>query len=247
VKFKEYIKKDIRETKVLLREIPALSLAVFSVALIVMNLLAGKLIVNTDIIALDAGIIVSWVSFLVMDTLVKRFGPKAATKITLIAILINLLVTGVFSIAAAVPGEWGEGHGDAIDRTIAGNWHVVLASTVAFTLSAIINNVLHFAVKKGFKNKPDSFLAYAVSSYTSTMIAQFIDNFAFALLFTFLNGWITLPAALSFAAVGAAVEILFQIIFSPIGYFVAEKWRKNGVGDKYLELLAGGKKETENL
>jgi uncharacterized integral membrane protein (TIGR00697 family) len=234
VKIKTVVKNEIAQTRLLLKSIPAITLAVFCVSLVAMNLLANKLIVNESWIALDAGIIVSWVAFLVMDMIVKRFGPRAAIRITIIGIIINLAAVAVFNIAAVLPGAWGNGADTEINATMAGSWRVLLASTLAFILSSITNNVLHFLIKRRFKNNPNGFSAYAVSSYTSTIIAQFIDNLAFALLFTFAMGWITFTAAVMFAAVGAAAELLCQIIFSPIGYRVAEKWRREGVGDEYL-------------
>ena len=230
-----FIKKELSELRVLLRCIPSLVLAVFAVSLVAMNLLANKLIVNLPWIALDAGIIVSWIAFLVMDTTVKRFGPKAAMQVTVVGIALNLLVVAIFNLGALIPGSWGEGADTAINATLSGSWHVLLASTTAFIASSLTNNLLHFSILRRMKNK-DGFGAYAVSSYVSTAVAQFVDNFVFALLFTFANGWITLTAAVMFAGVGAVAELLCQVIFSPIGYRVAERWRKDGVGEEYLRL-----------
>ena len=58
-----------------------------------MNILANKSInLGVSWLALDCGIIVSWVTFLIMDVIVKHFGPKAATEISILAIIINLLL-----------------------------------------------------------------------------------------------------------------------------------------------------------
>ena len=62
-KLKNWFKKDWNETKVLFRCLPALPFAILCGALIAMNILANKTIVNESWIALDAGIAVSWISF----------------------------------------------------------------------------------------------------------------------------------------------------------------------------------------
>ena len=46
-----------------------------------MNLLANKTLVQTEWIALDGGILISWLSFMCMDIITKHFGPKASNKI----------------------------------------------------------------------------------------------------------------------------------------------------------------------
>lgn len=232
-KIKEWAKKEWADTKLLFRSVPAITMSLFAVSIVIMNLLANKLIVNESWIALDAGILVSWLAFLTMDMLVKRFGPKASTKIVIAVSLINLLVVAIFNIAAVIPGMWGEGGDAELNATIAGSWQVLLASTVAFIAAGFVNNFMNWAILGRFKNRT-KFSVYAVSSYVSTALAQFIDNFIFAMLFTFMNGWITFTAAVMFAAVGAVVELICEIVFSPLGYRISEKWRKEGVGSEYL-------------
>ena len=39
------------------------------------------------------------------------------------------------------------------------------------------------------------------------------------------------------ALVGAVVELLCQVIFSPLGYKIASNWRKNGIGNEYIALV----------
>ncbi|MBO4217758.1 MAG: hypothetical protein J5940_07415, partial [Clostridia bacterium] len=64
---------------VLERSIPSAVAALFVVSVVAMNLLANKSVdTHTDWLALDCGIIFSWAVFLLMDTVTKRFGPRAA-------------------------------------------------------------------------------------------------------------------------------------------------------------------------
>ena len=64
------------ELKLLLRSIPSLTVTIFITATISMNLLANKSInLPFSWLALDCGIIVSWIIFLCMDMVTRRFGP----------------------------------------------------------------------------------------------------------------------------------------------------------------------------
>ncbi|MDY5937614.1 MAG: VUT family protein, partial [Bacilli bacterium] len=65
-----------------------------------------------------------------------------------------------------------------------------MGSTIAFLLSAFVNNFLNYLVGKLFKKHPDGFLAYASRTYISTAIGQFVDNLTFTLIVShFFFGW----------------------------------------------------------
>ena len=82
---KEWILNEKKETEILLRCIPATTVSLFVVSVICMNLLANKTLLQTSYIALDGGILISWLSFMCMDIITKYFGPKASNKIAVIA------------------------------------------------------------------------------------------------------------------------------------------------------------------
>ena len=80
------IKKVMEDYKVLLRSIPAATVSLFFVSVIMMNLLANKELISLPYLALDCGFVVSWVSFLCQDMICKRFGAKASIKISILAL-----------------------------------------------------------------------------------------------------------------------------------------------------------------
>ena len=104
-KIKTWLSTDWKETKILFRSIPALPFALLCAALIAMNFLANKTIVNESWIGIDAGIMVSWIAFLAGDMIVKRFGPKAALKVNLAAVGVQLVAVALFAIGGSLP--WG--------------------------------------------------------------------------------------------------------------------------------------------
>lgn len=240
MKIKNWIKNEFKETRDLLRKMPGMLIALFILALILMNLLANKSIdlgAASSWLALDAGILIAWLLFLVLDMMVRHFGPKAATRMTIVATLINVMVSIILLVAAKVPGMWGESYieggeivNTALDNTIAGTWYVLLGSTVAFVVSASVNNFVNWGLGKVVGGNNYSFKVYAIRSYVSTFMGQFVDNLIFAFIVSVnFFGWTSLQSIMC-ALTGAVVELFMQIVFSPIGYRISEKWRAKGLG-----------------
>jgi len=227
------------EMRILLRSIPATVVTLFVVSVVCMNLLANKTLVQLDWIALDGGILISWLSFMCMDIITKHFGPKASNRISLLAAAINLLTCMIFFVAGIIPSNAGDY--SAFDGIFGGTWFILLCSTIAFLCSAVINNTLNWLIGSAFKNDPDGRLAYAVRSYVSTFIGQFLDNFIFSLIVfvffapIFWDGfcWTVLQCAMC-ALTGAVAELIMEIAFSPVGYRITRRWKNESVGSEYL-------------
>lgn len=243
---KQKIINECKQFGALLRSVPAPLTVLFVLAVFAMNLLANKSIsLHVEWLALDCGIIFSWVTFLVMDMITKHFGPKAATQLSLLAIAINVACCLLFKIAAVIPGMWGESFvegleqpiNQALDNTFGGTWYVVLGSTIAFIASAIVNNTANWGIGKAFTGKKDGFGVYILRSYVSTAIGQFVDNFVFAAIVSHnFFGW-TWVQCLTCAATGMVAELICQALFTPLGYKVCRRWQQRGVGAEYLQLL----------
>lgn len=241
-KIKRFLKKEIHQSAVLLRSIPATVMTLFVVSVICMNLLANKTLLQLDWIALDGGILISWLSFMCMDVTTKHFGPGASNRISILAAGINLLTCLIFFIASSIPSN--AGNYSAFDGIFGGTWFILFGSTVAFLSSAVINNMLNHMIGTAFKDNPDGKLAYAMRTYASTFIGQFLDNFIFSIIVfvyfapLFWDGfsWTVLQCAMC-ALTGAVAELVMEIAFSPIGYRIVTSWKKNSVGKEYLELL----------
>ena len=239
---REWIRKEEIETTVLLRSIPSTVVSLFVVSVICMNLLANKTLVQTDWIALDGGILISWLSFMCMDIITKYFGPKASTKIAIFASAINVLTCLIFYLASIIPSTANDY--SAFDSVLGGTWFILLGSTIAFLTSAVINNFLNWTIGKAFQKNPDGKLAYAVQSYVSTFVGQFLDNFIFSIIVfvffapIFWNGfhWTVLQCAMC-ALTGAVAELIMEILFSPYGYRILMRWREHNVGMEYLTLI----------
>ena len=254
------IKSLAKETKILMRSIPSLVVAAYIVALVTMNLLANKLVpINTEYLLLDCGFFVSWAVFLTMDVVTRHFGPRAATILSVVGLICNLFVALLLFFCGKLPGSWGEAYipgsevviNTALDNTISGNWFVVFGSSLAFLSSAVVNNFLNFFIGRkvegnvvGMKagsiasTKKKNFGTFALRSYVSTFIGQFVDNLVFALVVSHTLFGLSLLQCMICAVTGAAAELLFEVVFSPIGYNVTKAWERDGVGSEYFRFVA---------
>lgn len=237
-----WFKRERIETALLLQCIPATTVSLFVVSVICMNLLANKTLIQTQWIALDGGILISWLSFMCMDIITKHFGPKASSKIAILASCINLTTCLIFYIASAIPSNADDY--SALDRILGGTWFILLGSTVAFLASAVINNFLNWTIGKAFIDNPDGGKAFAARSYISTFIGQFMDNLIFSLIVfvgfapIFWDGfhW-TVIQCITCALTGAVAELIMEIAFSPIGYKITQNWKKRNIGKEYIKYM----------
>ena len=260
---------DWEDWKLLFRSIPSIVIALFVLSVVLMNILANRELVNwvwvTDGpfagigLGLDCGFTVSWVSFLFMDSICKRWGPKASTKVSLFALFVNLVVTGIFALLMLSPGNWGAAYNTpdfmdvankALNSTLSGTWYVVVGSSVAMAVSAVVNSVINWVIGKAMKDKEEeiSFKKFAARSFISTGIAQFVDNLVFAMLVSMIFfGWTWWQVVIC-SLVGALFELLCEVVLSPIAFKMVRAWKKDNVGNEYLNyLIANGRGNEINL
>lgn len=232
--------------KILLRSIPATTVTLFVVSVVCMNLLANKTLLQLDWIALDGGILISWLSFMCMDIITRHFGPKASNSISVLAVAINLLTCLIFFVASMIPSNADDY--TAFNGIFGGTWFILLGSTVAFLSSALIHNSLNWFIGLAFKKNPHGKAAFAARTYVSSFVGQFSDNFIFSVIVfvffapIFWDGfcWTILQCAMC-ALTGAVAEVIMQIVFSPIGYRITQKWRQENVGKEYFDLMESEK------
>lgn len=248
------VKKELKETNLLLKNIPATIMTVFVLSVVLMNIFANKQLIEVgEWLALDCGMLISWVAFFSMDMIVRRFGPKASTRLTIVATLVNLAVSVVFFIVGSIPNNWGEAYmadgtinnqiNNALDSTISGTWFVLLGSTVAFCSSAIVHSCVSWLLRKTLKK--DDKKTYLICSYVSTSLGQLVDNLVFALIVS-LNffGWNILQCCLC-AVTGMLMELIFEFIFAPFGYKITKKWEDQRIGQEYVDIVLTGDKKCE--
>lgn len=241
-KIKTIIVNEVKDYKLLLRNAPTVTMIFFVLSVVFMNIFAGKELLNINYLALDCGFLLSWMSFLCMDMLTKRYGAKAAIKLSFFAVAVNLICCGIFFVMSKVGNHWSEFYSTgselsdaALNNTFGGTWYVLVGSMTAFAIAAIVNALINVSIGKLIKRK--NFFEYAVRSYVSTAFGQFVDNFVFASLVSVVFfGW-TWTQVVFCSLVGAGMELLSEVIFSPIGFKVCKKWEAEKVGNQYIDVI----------
>lgn len=245
------IKTINHEYSLLLNNIPSMVVCLFVMSVVLMNLLANKELLNTEYLALDCGFTLSWISFICMDIICKRYGPKASNMISILAVGVNLVVCIIFNLLSKAPGNWGEYYAymdnemissavnNSLNNTIAGTWYILLGSSIAMLVASLVNSSFNWLIGKSLKDKV-SYKSFATRSFISTAIAQFVDNFIFATLVSkIFFGW-TWTQVIVCSITGAVMELLCEVIFSPLGYKVSKKWEEENVGQKFIEYIKQG-------
>ncbi len=241
-----YLRKEWEETKVLLRNVPSLVTSVFILSVVCMNLLANKELYSSQYFCIDCGLSLSWISFLCMDCICKRFGAKASMKIAALAMLVNVVTVIIFKLLSMTPGRWGAYYSapDAataeyinagLNSTFGGTWYVVLGSAIAMFVSAIVNSLIN--EKIGRKVDKGGYKGFALRSFISSGIGQWVDNFIFSSLVSHVFfGW-NWTQVLICSTTSMVLELAAEALFSPVGYKISEEWKAEGVGTEYLNTV----------
>lgn len=235
--------KTLSSFRRMVREVPPIVAALMILSVVGMNLLANKSIdTGLSWLALDCGILFSWLAYLSMDILTHCCGPKVSSAMSVMALLLNLFMALIFFIASRIPGVWGESFvegsegviNSALDNTFGGTWYILLGSSIAFLASAFINSFLNYGIGKLFK-KELNFGEFAVRSYVSTFVAQFADNMIFALIVSkVFFGW-SLLQCFTCALTGAVLELVFEVVFSPVGYRISKRMMREKINSAISE------------
>ncbi len=239
-----YLQKEWEDLRILLRNVPSAVVSVFILSVVCMNLMAGRELYRSEYFCINSGLALSWIAFLCMDCICKRFGAKATTKISILAMFINMATALVFKLLCMTPGRWGAYYSAAdpevgqmihagIDATFGSAWYIVVGSATAMLLSTLVNAALNQAI--GARVDHGDFQGFAKRSLVSTVAAQWVDNFVFSAMVSHVFfGW-TWTQVLICSTTSMIIEALFEAAFSPLGYRISKDWEKNRVGECYLK------------
>lgn len=233
------------QSKDALRAIPGMVTAIFMLSIVMMNLLANKSIFNFPWLASTAGIFVSWITFLCMDSVCKRFGYKAATILNTVGMIVNLLSAILLMLIVKIPGIWAASYAGAteeiasainagLDATFSSTWYIVVGSALAMFLGGVVNSIMNHIVGVRLDNQ-GTYTEFAIRSVISTALGQFVDNFVFALFVSYIFfGW-TMQQVILCSFFMMLLELVFELVFSPIGYKLSKNWKRDKVGQYYIE------------
>lgn len=228
--------------RLLLNNVPAFVTVAFVVSTILMNFAASKVIFQWGKVAMTGGVLLSWTPFLCMDTVTKRFGARASIMLNVLSAVGNVFAVLFMHLIAIIPGN-GQDY-SSFNSVYTSVWFIVLGSTVAFVISGVANSLLNVLVGKIFKKNPNGGFAFFIRSYVSTFIGQAIDNFLFMFIVYVIFApiyWgfgMDIATCIGTAIVGGFLELLVEIVFSPLGLKVVRHWEREKVGQAYIDAHA---------
>ncbi len=186
--------------------------------LVISNIVAVKL---WDLfgIAVDGGIIVFPLTYVLGDLMIELYGKKMANYVIYVSFLVNILAVLVFTLVGCLPeyAEWGGQY--AYDMILGFTPRIALASLVAFVLSGLMNNYVFEKIKKRTGEK-----RLWVRFIGSSIIAKMIDSLIFETV-AFL-GVLSFSEFLMQASFAYVAGVFLEIILIPISYFVVKKLKK---------------------
>ena len=200
--------------------------AVSASALLISNLAAVKLW-NFFGIAVDGGVVVFPITYIIGDLIVEFYGKKNAKNIILAGFFINILALIVFYIVIALPPYDGWTMQNALASVLGFTPRIIIGSLSAYVCSNILNNYIFTKMKTGNGLFASSFIARALGS---SAFAHIIDCVIFETV-AFI-GVLTFKEFLAQAAFAYVIGIGFEILFSPMEAWIAEKLRGKMTNDE---------------
>lgn len=192
--------------------------AVISACTLLISNLAAVKLWDFFGIAVDGGIVLFPLTYIIGDLIVEFYGKKIAKNIIFAGFLMNIIAIIVFYIVIALPSYDGWNMQDAYASVLGFTPRIIIASLIAYVCSNLSNNYIFTKLKNGKGIFATSFIARALGSST---FAHMIDSAIFETI-AFL-GVLPFSAFLAQAGFAYILGIGLEIILSPIEALLAKK------------------------
>lgn len=190
--------------------------AISTCTLLISNLAAIKLWNFFDI-AVDGGVILFPLTYIVGDLIVEFYGKKIAKNIIFAGFLVNIIAIFVFYIVIALPPYEGWNMQSAFSSVLGFTPRIILGSLIAYICSNLCNNYIFTKLKNSDGIFASSFIARAIGS---SAFAHIIDSSIFEII-AFI-GVLPFNEFLAQAVFAYILGIGFEIILSPIEALLAK-------------------------
>lgn len=193
--------------------------AISAGTLLISNLAAVKL---WDFfgIAVDGGVVVFPLTYIISDCIVEFYGKKIAKNIIFCGFLVNVLAIVIFYLVIALPAYPGWEMQASLQDILGFTPRIIIASLTAYVCSNLFNNYIFINMKKGQGIFADSFIARALAS---SAFAHFIDSAIFETV-AFL-GVLSFHEFLMQAIFAYVLGFGFELILSPIEAWIVKRCR----------------------
>lgn len=171
-------------------------------------------------IAVDGGIIVFPLTYIIGDLIVEFYGKTVAKHIILAGFFANIIAILVFYIVIALPAYDGWTMQEALSSVLGFTPRIIIGSLIAYVCSNLFNNFIFMRLKQGSGIFASSFIARALCS---SAFAHIIDSSIFEII-AFI-GVLPLQDFIAQACFAYILGIGFEVILSPVEALIANKLR----------------------
>lgn len=183
--------------------------------LLISNLAAVKLW-NFFGIAVDGGVVLFPLTYIIGDLMIEFYGKKIAKNVVLAGFLVNIIAIVVFYIVIALPPFDGWDMQSAYASVLGFAPRIIIGSLIAYVCSNLFNNFIFVKLKNSKGIFAKSFIARALGS---SAFAHIIDSFIFETI-AFI-GVLPMPAFLTQAVFAYILGIGFELVLSPLEAVIA--------------------------
>lgn len=191
--------------------------SISSCTLLISNIAAVKL---WDFfgIAVDGGVVLFPLTYIIGDLIVEFYGKKIAKNIIFAGFFMNLIACAIFYIVIALPAYDGWKMQDSFFDVLGFAPRIILGSLLAYVCSNLVNNVVFTKLKHGNGIFASSFIARALGS---SAFAHILDSAIFETI-AFL-GVLSFQEFVMQAVFAYVLGIGLEVILSPIEIVIAKK------------------------
>ena len=187
----------------------------FSLLLVVVNIVAQKILPGYKWIAFNAGDLIYPLLYLVSLLIVEVYGYALSRRVIWSSFVGNLLVMLLIEVAIKLPAATGIWHDEAAFQLILGRtYRIMLASMVAFLCGEFLSTYLFSKLKIATEGR-----LLWLRSGMAVIVGQLLDSLLFtSVAFYGVISWIEI-LSLSFGAYIA--KLLCQLLLTPVVYWFA--------------------------
>lgn len=178
-------------------------------------------------IAVDGGVIVFPITYIIGDLIVEFYGKRIAKIVILAGFIMNMIAIVVFYIVIALPAYEGWELQDAYASVLGFTPRIIIASLIAYVCSNLLNNVIFTKMKQGEGVFAKSFIARALGS---SAFAHLIDSGIFETI-AFL-GVLPFHDFLAQASFAYILGMGLELVLSPVEVGIANNIRRKIEYDK---------------
>ena len=188
-------------------ELYAIITGVFTVCLIISNIIAGKTFSFFSFV-LPCGVIIFPVVYIINDVLAEVYGYEKARRVILLGFAMNLVAVICFQITIWLPAPSFFENSEAFAVVLGSTWRLLVAGFAAYLVGSLVNAKLMTYLKSWDEDK------LFFRCIASTFFGESLDALVYITLAFF--GTMPTEALISMIVVQALFKTLYEIIVYPV-------------------------------